>query len=78
MSKKINIEIKPSKTLHSSTSEEWINKRNGPFPNEKEAMVRFVMDMPEDLHRTIKIYCAERKLKVSHEVRKILQKHFLG
>ena len=77
MSKKINIEVKASRALHPSNAEEWVNKRNGTFQNEKEVMVRFVMDMPENLHRTIKIYCAERKLKFSHEVRKILEKHFL-
>ncbi len=42
-----------------------------------ESMVRFTFDVPESLHRRIKIACAKRGIKrVSVELRRILEREF--
>ena len=37
---------------------------------------RFTIDVPEDLHRRIKLQCTARGLKMADEIRALLDKHF--
>ena len=56
MSKRVVVKQKPQPAnLEEQTA--WVT---GQPPEEKEPMVRFTFDVPESLHRRIKISCAER------------------
>ena len=41
-----------------------------------ESMKRLTIDIPETLHRAIKIQCAVRGTKIADEVRELLQKKY--
>jgi hypothetical protein len=72
MSKRIVVKPKPQPAnLEEQTA--WVTGQ----PPQKEPMVRFTFDVPESLHRRIKIACAERGIKrVAVEMRRILEEHF--
>jgi hypothetical protein len=73
MSKRIVVKQKPQ-PANLEEQNAWVT---GKPPQEKEPMVRFTFDVPESLHRRIKIACAERGIKrVSVEMRRILEEHF--
>jgi plasmid stability protein len=42
------------------------------LPEEREPMKRLTIDIPESLHRTIKVQCALRGRKIADEVRELL------
>jgi hypothetical protein len=73
MSKRVVVKQKPQPAnLEEQTA--WVT---GKASQEKEPMVRFTFDVPESLHRRIKIACAERGIKrVAVEMRRILEEHF--
>jgi hypothetical protein len=73
MSKRVVVKQKPQPAnLEEQTA--WVT---GKPSQEKEPMVRFTFDVPESLHRRIKIACAERGIKrVAVEMRRILEEHF--
>jgi len=73
MSKRVVVKQKPQPAnLEEQTV--WVT---GKPSQEKEPMVRFTFDVPESLHRRIKIACAERGIKrVAVEMRRILEEHF--
>jgi hypothetical protein len=67
MSKKISIGTKPTAK---PTVDAWVKSRtpaDGPEP-----MKRLTIDVPESLHRAIKIQCAMRGTKIADEVRELL------
>ena len=73
MNKRVVVKQKPQPaSLEEQTA--WVT---GTPSEEKEPMVRFTFDVPESLHRRIKIACAEQGIKrVAVEMRRILEEHF--
>lgn len=75
MAKKVTITAKPTRTAGETAqaAEQWVTsgKTEGP-----EGMKRFTIDVPESLHRRIKIQCAAQGLKMADEIRALLDKHF--
>ncbi|MBX4335211.1 hypothetical protein [Bartonella raoultii] len=67
MNKKIKIGKKP--TSKSVPVDAWVESRKGPMD---EAMKRLTIDVPESLHRLIKVSCASRGTKIADEVRELL------
>ncbi len=45
-------------------------------PEPMAKMKRLTIDVPEALHRAIKVACAERGVKMADEIRGLLEKHF--
>ena len=41
-----------------------------------EPMKRLTLDIPESLHRTIKVSCAGRGTKMAEEIRALLEAHY--
>jgi hypothetical protein len=81
MSKKITVPPKPQQASPPATAAEWIGRSEIPQPpndNESsEPLVRLTFDIPENLHRRIKITCAQRGIKrMATELRRILEEHF--
>lgn len=51
-------------------------KENNATENATVEMKRITLDIPKSWHKQIKIYCAERELKMSEEILPLLKKHF--
>ena len=67
MSKKISIGKKPTP----ASADAWISDRVT-ATEETEKMKRLTIDIPESLHRAIKMQTAERGAKIADEVRELL------
>jgi hypothetical protein len=92
MSKKITVPPKPQLGNRPLDPADWIARPEVPSaPNGevsekvaaseeesgKEPQVRLTFDIPESLHRRMKIYCANRGIKrMSVELRRVLEQHF--
>lgn len=82
MSKKITFNPKPTaKTATSADS--WVETRATVETSEgqeaepqSETMKRLTFDIPENLHRRIKTQCASKGIKMTDELRLLLEKHF--
>ncbi len=73
MSKKaiaINVPVRPA------TPDAWVEQAKGDTPEaaEKGPMKRLTVDVPEDLHRDLKLACVQRGEMMSTYVRELLQK----
>jgi hypothetical protein len=80
MSKRISVPPKPQPANPPATAAEWIGRQEtAPEPDEAaaEQLVRLTFDIPESLHRRIKITCAQQGIKrMATELRRILEQHF--
>lgn len=70
MSKKVTIGVKPTSKSTQASADEWVENRN--TGNAPEPMKRLTIDIPESLHRAIKMQCASRGAKIADEVRELL------
>lgn len=68
--KKITIGAKPTGKV-AAAADEWVQSRDA-VAGEKEATKRLTIDVPESLHREIKMQCADRGTKIADEVRELL------
>lgn len=68
--KKIQIGVKPTSKV-AAAADEWVQNREA-VAGEKEANKRLTIDVPESLHRAIKMQCAARGTKIADEVRELL------
>lgn len=68
--KKIQIGAKPTSKV-AAAADEWVQNREA-VAGEKEANKRLTIDVPESLHRAIKMQCAARGTKIADEVRELL------
>jgi predicted DNA binding CopG/RHH family protein len=75
MAKKVTITAKPSRPVGDTekAAEQWVASGN---TESAEGMKRFTIDVPESLHRRIKMQCAAQGLKMADEIRSLLDKHF--
>ena len=48
----------------------WVQDRSR--GDEPEKMKRFTIDVPESLHRAVKMSCADRGVKMADEIRELL------
>ncbi|WP_019624938.1 plasmid partition protein ParG [Thioalkalivibrio thiocyanoxidans] len=69
MSKHVSIGGKPS----TKNVDEWVGTR---ATVEKPKLKRLTIDIPEELHRKIKMQCAERGTKIAEEVRQLLESKY--
>lgn len=69
--KKVQIGTRPVSSLAVPvTADAWVASRiDGDTP---ESMKRLTIDVPESLHRQIKMACASRGTKIADEVRELL------
>ena len=70
MSKKVTIGVKPTSKSTQASADEWVENRN--TGNAPEPIKRLTIDIPESLHRVIKMQCASRGAKIADEVRELL------
>lgn len=72
--KKVAIGAKPRGKAPVAGAEQWVQSRGGA----DGAMKRLTLDVPEALHRQIKMACASRGTKMADELRALLEAHFAG
>ena len=77
MSKKISIGARPS-AVRTASPDDWVASRNeapaAPVrPEKAETMKRLTIDIPEELHRAIKLKCAGQGLKIADVARELLR-----
>ncbi|EJF82343.1 hypothetical protein MCU_01546 [Bartonella elizabethae Re6043vi] len=73
MNKKIKIGMKPTNKSIPLTADAWVGSHKG---NENGGMKRLTIDIPETLHRLMKVSCASRGTKMADEVRELLAKKY--
>jgi hypothetical protein len=78
MSKKILVPTKPQSANPPASAAEWIGRAETPPPiEEAEPLVRLTFDIPESLHRRIKMAHAQKGIKrMATELRRILEEHY--
>lgn len=77
MSKKVTIGAKPT-AKPAASADKWVENRVTAenADAESEPMKRLTFDIPESLHRRIKVQCASKGLRMTEELRTLLDKHF--
>ncbi len=71
MNKKITIGTRPTNKVGADVAADaWVENRASAEAPEK--MKRLTIDIPESLHRDIKMQCAGRGTKIADELREIL------
>ncbi|WP_212112781.1 hypothetical protein [Bartonella queenslandensis] len=73
MNKKIKIGTKPTNKSIPLTADAWVGSHKENMGGE---MKRLTIDIPETLHRLIKVSCASRGTKMADEVRELLSKKY--
>lgn len=69
--KRVTIGTKPSNKPAQAAADAWVERRD-----EREAIKRMTIDIPESLHRAIKAQCALRGTKMVEEVRQLLEQKY--
>lgn len=67
--KKVSLGPKPTAKPVAPAADAWVDNRAA---GEVEPMKRLTIDVPESLHRAIKMQCAGRGAKIADEVRELL------
>lgn len=77
--KRVQIGAKPTtRPPAPAAADSWVDSRVAPPPAEPtEPMKRLTIDIPESLHRTVKMACAARGTKIADEVRTLLIREFV-
>ena len=70
--KKVAIGSRPSKSK-AAAAEQWIKTRETAKAGEDDAMKRMTFDMPESLHKRLKLYCVEHGTKMSIVFRDLVE-----
>ncbi|WP_375672032.1 MULTISPECIES: plasmid partition protein ParG [unclassified Bartonella] len=73
MNKKIKIGTKPTNKSIPLTADAWVGSHKGSISG---GMKRLTIDIPESLHRLIKVSCASRGTKIADEVRELLSQKY--
>ena len=75
MSKKVTFGGKPA--TKPVSPDDWVESRKTEAPAKaEEVMKRLTFDISESLHRRIKSQCAVKGVKMTDELRALLEKHF--
>ena len=75
MVKRVAIPTRPGAS-RARAAELWVQQAEAPRPKAAVAMRRLTLDLPEDLHRRIKVACAERGVKMADALRALLAAHY--
>jgi len=73
MNKKVSFGMQPA-AKPAATPDQWVESRSV----EEEKIKRLTIDLPESLHKRVKMECASRGTKMADEIRKLLEKEFPG
>ncbi|WP_142416977.1 hypothetical protein [Bartonella massiliensis] len=73
MNKKIKIGTKPTSKSIPLTADAWIGSQKGSMSG---GVKRLTIDIPETLHRLMKVSCASRGTKMADEIRELLSKKY--
>jgi hypothetical protein len=83
MSKKITVPPRPQPSNPPASAAEWIGRTESPIPppvvnkSIEEPLVRLTFDIPESLHRRIKMAHAQKGIKrMAVELRRILEEQY--
>lgn len=77
MSKKVSFGSGPRSKKAEDLADEWVNKGTvETSPLDSVETTRFTIDIPVELHRKIKSYCALKGVKMKEEIQVLLEKHF--
>jgi hypothetical protein len=68
--KRVPFGSKPS-AKPAETADDWVNNRSAPEP-----MKRLTIDVPESLHRRIKMACAEKGVRMADDLRELLERTY--
>jgi len=71
--KKISMGTRPLAKA-APAADDWVKSRDS--SDGKEPMKRLTIDVPESLHRAIKMACAGRGSKIADEVRELLNQKY--
>ena len=72
--KKVSFVNKPSnQSVAPVNAEEWVKNRD---ISSEEPIKRLTLDIPESLHRAIKVSCAGRGVKMAEEIRLLLEENY--
>ena len=71
--KKVSFSTQPP-AKPAPTVDQWVESRTA----EEEKTKRLTIDLPESLHRRVKVGCAERGEKMADVIRVLLEKEFPG
>ena len=67
--KKVTIGGRPSKSK-AAAAEQWVKTRE---TAEDEPLKRMTFNMPESLHKALKLYCVEHDTKMSNVLRELIE-----
>lgn len=68
--KRVPFGSKPAPKV-AETADDWVSNRSAP-----EAMKRLTFDVPESLHRRIKVACAQKGVKMADDLRELLERTY--
>lgn len=74
MAKKINIKAKPV----NNSADSWVENREAAIthPKVEDKNKRLTIDIPESLHKKIKLKCTENGTTIAEKVREMLEAEF--
>jgi hypothetical protein len=75
MKKKTILSAKKNDIQTRDSVDEWVENKEKK-DNEDEPMKRLTIDIPESLHRQLKIFCAIHGKKMSEQTRDLLEDYF--
>lgn len=79
MRKSVSFGAKPQPAApRAATPDQWVSGAVTEPTGEAVKTKRLTIDIPESLHRSIKTQCASRGLRMSDEIRDILERHYMG
>ncbi len=73
---KKTVSIKPKGKTQEQAVDNWVSARTTLTESDSEKMKRLTIDVPENLHKRIKTYCAANGLIMADEIRGMLEKKF--
>lgn len=76
MSKRVTFGARPSShAVAAGDADSWVKSREA-GEAEKQPMKRLTVDLPAELHARVKAQCAMRGVKISDEIRAMLEERF--
>lgn len=73
-SKQVKIAPRPTGRKAAAKADAWVESR--PNEGKDEPMKRLTLDIPESLHRRLKVTCASRGTKMADELRELLLQNY--
>ena len=74
MVKKVNFGAKPKVSQLAPEADDWVQQQAGKNDSDVEPMRRLTIDVPEELHRQLKIAAASQNMAMADLVREWIRK----